>query len=131
MLRLQRRVRLPLDYGDLLSPKLKDSWAKEDGPKVLRQIKIRFCDALDYHSCLLADKSPNYDYRVAKSRAKGAERLKVQIKASIFVSFDPISIMGVLSTFQLACDTNRIHERAAMQLLPFFMKKPDAAALNF
>lgn len=36
----------------------------------------------------------------------------------------------LLSTFKLASDTNRILERAAPRLLPFFMPKPPADALN-
>lgn len=108
----------------------KDRRSKEDLPKTIRPVNNRFRDALDFRTYRLVDTSPKYDDRVAKRVAKWAKRLQVQMKTNIFDSFDPISIISFLSAFKLACDTNGVHEGAAMWLLHFFMKKPAAAALN-
>lgn len=70
------------------------------------------------------------DDQVAWKCAKWAKCIQVQLKTSIFDSFDPISILFFISLFQLVCDTYIIHEGAAMWLLHFFMKKRAAAALN-
>lgn len=43
---------------------------------------------------------------------------------------DPISIVGFLATFKIPCDTNKIHERAAMWVLRHFVKETLANVLN-
>lgn len=97
---------------------------------MLRSGNKRFGDSLDYHSYDLADKSSKYVERVAKSVAKWAKQLQVQGKTNILELFNPVLITGVLSTFKLVCDTNGIQKGSAMWLLPFFMEKTVAAALN-
>lgn len=53
------------------------------------------------------------------------------MKTNIFHSFDPVSTIGILSAFNLACGTNRVHKVAAMWLLIFSVKNLAAAALTF
>lgn len=62
--------------------------------------------------------------------AKRAKRLQAQTKSSIFNPFDPISIIALLLSFKLVCDTNGIDEGAAIWFIHFFMKEETAAALN-
>lgn len=45
-------------------------------------------------------------------------------------AFDLMSTIKFLSTFKRACDRNRIHEDAAMWLLPLLLRKPALDALN-
>lgn len=52
----------------------------------------------------------------------------MQIKALLIDPSEPILIIEFLAIFELTCDTNRIHEEAAMQV-PFFFVK-DASALT-
>lgn len=49
---------------------------------------------------------------------------------STFDPFDPISIIALKSSFELACDRNSLHERADMGIFHVFMKKQTPAALN-
>lgn len=62
---------------------------KDDSLKVLRPVNDRFREALDYHNYRLADQSSKYNEDVAKSVAKWAKRLQVQMRSNTFDSFDP------------------------------------------
>lgn len=57
-------------------------------------------------------------------------KVNSQMKAYSLDPSDPISIIGFLSTFLLACDTNSLHESAAMWILPFFVKNALATIVN-
>lgn len=48
----------------------------------------------------------------------------------VFNSFNPVSIFDFLSAFELACDTNKVHERFALWRLQVFMKCPAATLLK-
>lgn len=52
------------------------------------------------------------------------------MKAHFIVPSDPISPSGFLATPRIACETNRIHEKAAMRVLPFFVKNALASPSN-
>lgn len=52
------------------------------------------------------------------------------VEAHFFDPSDPISITCFLAKFKVACDTNRIHEEAAMWVLLFFYNNKLATALN-
>lgn len=52
------------------------------------------------------------------------------MQSNIFDSYDPISIISLLSSFKLPSDMNNIYEEAVIQLLHFFMKKRGTALLN-
>lgn len=56
--------------------------------------------------------------------------VKWQMKAHLFDRSNPISIIGFLETFNLACAANRIHDKTAMSVLPFFVKCTLSATLN-
>lgn len=60
------------------------------------------CKPVDSHKYCLGNKSSKYEECVIKSDAKWEERLKKQLKASIYDWFDPISIIRFLSTFKRA-----------------------------
>lgn len=45
-------------------------------------------------------------------------------------SFDQMSVFGFLFAFQLAYDTNGVHEGASLWLLHFFLRCPITAALK-
>lgn len=52
------------------------------------------------------------------------------MKEHTFDPSDPISILGFLTTFKLACDANRIHEGAAMWAMLSFVADLAAASPN-
>lgn len=45
---------------------------------------------------------------------KMMKKVKSQMKVRFFDPSDPISLIGFLATFELACDTNYIHKEASM-----------------
>lgn len=53
------------------------------------------------------------------------------MKMNIFNSFGRVSIIIILLTGKLACDTNGIHEQPTISLPHFFMKEAALAALNY
>lgn len=89
-----------------------------------------FQEALDYGKFHLVDKSSHYHDKVAQYVAKWARRLEGQMKFKIFDSFDPISIPSFLFTFKLKCDTNGVHEEAALSPLNHCTKCAAAVPLN-
>jgi len=52
------------------------------------------------------------------------------MKANFFDATDLISILSFLGNFKAACDSNDVHEGAAMWILPHFMKKPASVAVT-
>lgn len=58
------------------------------------------------------------------------KKFKWQMKEYFFDPKYPICINGFLATFQLAFDTNRIQEGAAMWLLPDYVNETVANELN-
>lgn len=52
------------------------------------------------------------------------------MKARLFAQKGSVSIIGFLPTFNLAWDTNRILEEAAMRVLPFFARNTSTFVLN-
>lgn len=106
----------------ILSSSRKAPWSKDKLPKVLCSVNNRFGDPLHYKNCHPAYSLSMFDKFVAKTVAKWAEQLRIQMKMNVFDSFNPISIIGFLSNFKPACDTNGIHEGAAMRPPSFFWK---------
>lgn len=62
---------------------------------------------------------------------KMVEKVRFQMKTHFLDLSDPISIICFLSTIKLACSTNRIHEEAAMRVLPFFDKTASTLTLTW
>lgn len=56
--------------------------------------------------------------------------MSAQMKPHSFGPCDPISVTGFLKSFELACDTNRVHEGTAVCLFHLFMNKTASAVLN-
>lgn len=90
---------------------------------VLQTVKKHYALAVDYRTYCLACRSPRYDDTVSSYIAKLFKKVKSQIKAHFFNLCDRISIIGLLVTFKLAFDTNKIHKGAAMWVLPHDGKK--------
>lgn len=55
-----------------------------------------------------------YDKTVSSCIAVMAKKVKLQMKAHLFDSKDPVSFIGFTPTFKLTRETNRIHEEATM-----------------
>lgn len=81
---------------------------------VVRPVSDRYCNALDYRTYHLAHKLLQYNDEVARSVAERAEHLRVQMRTNDIDIYDPISIINVLSSFKLACDTTSVQEGAEM-----------------
>lgn len=87
-------------------------------------------ETIDIYTYRLANMTSLYNDQGALNNSKWAKRLQAQMKISVFKLFDRISIMLFGSSFNLPCETNVVHDYAAMQLLRFFMKNQVAAVLN-
>lgn len=56
--------------------------------------------------------------------------MTAQMKPHPFNPFDPISIIGFLRNFKLACDTNGVYKDLVMWLFHFLMNETTSAVLN-
>lgn len=86
-------------------------------------MKDCFKKAMNYHSYWLTNRSWNYDGKVAKHVAKWASGFRSIKKSQLFDPMDTISVMGFLHAFNMDCDTNQVHEGAAMWLDPLLYEK--------
>lgn len=96
---------------------------------VIESVNTYFWKALDYHIYRLFVRSQYYN-DLAGRIVRMVRRLEVQLNSHVFSSSDPISILSLLPAFQMACNTNRIHDGDLMWLFRLFMKKPVGASLN-
>lgn len=85
---------------------------------------------VDCRTARLADILTKYYCLVSKNIAKIEKQTTAQIKPHTFNSFDPMSIIGFLKNFKLACDTDGVHEGASMWLLHFVVNKTASAVVN-
>lgn len=97
---------------------------------VIHTVTTRFRRAVNYRMYQLANKWSKYNYTVSKNIIYMVKRMTGQMKPHTFDPFDPILIIGSLRNIKLACDTNGIHECAAIWLLHFFMKTSVSSALH-
>lgn len=74
------------------------------------------------------DRSQHYEDDVAWQITKMTKRPEVQLKLLKFDEFDLMTILSFISAFQMACDTNFIHEGADRWLFHFLIKNPAGAA---
>lgn len=58
------------------------------------------------------------------------KKVKSQMKAPFFNLKEPIFIIGFLTTFKLACNTDNIRDGAAMRLVPHYVNETLANELN-
>lgn len=58
------------------------------------------------------------------------EKVKLHRKAHVFDQSDPASIIRILATIKLLCDTIYIHQGLAMAVQPFFVKNALSTTLN-
>lgn len=97
---------------------------------VLQTTKTHYALAIGYHPYRLANRSPRYVNTVSGYAAKLVMKAMWHMKAHVFNSKNPISIISSIAKFYLACDTNKIYEGAAMWVLPHFVEETSANALN-
>lgn len=109
----------------LLTTKLNAPQARWAEPKlsVLQTVKNHYVLEAHYRTHCLANRSPRYDDTASSYVAKLVEMFELQMKADFFEPENPVSIIGFFATFELACDTNKIHKDAAMWVLPRFLKE--------
>lgn len=62
--------------------------------------------------------------------SKMVKKVNSRMKANFFDPSDSVFIVGFIATFKLVGDTSRIHEGAAMRVLPFIVKNALATTLN-
>lgn len=96
----------------------------------LQTFEKHYTPAVDYWTHPLANRSPKYDGMVSSYITKLVRKAKYSLKALCFDPKDPISIIGFLTAFEHACDTEKIHEEVAMWVLLQYVKKTLANTLN-
>lgn len=87
-------------------------------------------EEFDYRTCIITDKSSCYNYEVARSVVKFAERLQVQMKLQIFDSLGQVPVISLLLAFKLARDTNGMPKDAKLWLLHFPIRQQVLTALS-
>lgn len=71
-------------------------------------VNDRFWETMDYRKYSLTDKSSSYFDETARTFAKWAKPLQVQMKLQVFDSLDLIFILSFLSAFEMGFDTNAV-----------------------
>lgn len=99
------------------------------GIKVLKPLNTYYTEALDFLTYRLRLQSQKYNGHISEKMDKWARRMNVQMKSACFRPSDPISVLSFLHNFKMACDSNGIHEGAAMWLFQYFIKEPAKAPL--
>lgn len=77
-------------------------------------VNNRFKRAVDYRTYCLVNPSMKYDRLVLNYIAKMAKQMTAQMQSLNYNPFGTISTIKFLKIYKLACDTNGIHESAAM-----------------
>lgn len=85
---------------------------------------------VDYCIYRLANRTTCYVKTLSSYIFMLMNKVESQTKAQFFDPGDPIFIIGFLPTFKLPCNTNHIHEEAAMWVLPFIVYNALATKLN-
>lgn len=93
-------------------------------------MKLRYARAVGYHTYRLKIRSSRYDDSVSHYIPNVFKKLRSQMKVHTFNPSDLILILGFLTTFKLACDTNLIHKLAAMWAMLRFVSNCVAASLK-
>lgn len=86
--------------------------------------------AVDFRTYRLANCFPKYANTVSSYSTKLVKKMKVHTKGLFLDPKESISIIGFFATSILACDTKNIQKSIAMKVLPCFVKKTLANALN-
>lgn len=81
---------------------------------VRQTVKLRYVRATGYRTYRLNDRSPHCGDLVTHYGPKIVKRLCSQMKTHSFDPAAPCLALRFITTFKLTCDTNRIHEGAAM-----------------
>lgn len=82
--------------------------------EVICPINHLYKEGLDFCTYCLAITLSHYDNQVAWNVVKWAKILQVQMGTRISDHSDVVSIISLLSSFTMPCDTNGIYEGAVM-----------------
>lgn len=89
---------------------------------VLQVVKKHYTFTKDYRKYRLSDRSPRYNDTVSRYIAKLVKKAMSQMKAYFSDPKDPIFVIVILATFKFVCNSNKIHERAALLVLPHYVQ---------
>lgn len=84
----------------------------------------------NYCKYCLDNRSTHHDDTMLSHIPNMVKKIKSQKKAPILNQSDSFSIIKFLVIFKLACDNNRNHKKAALCVLPFFVKNAHSTILN-
>lgn len=116
------------DYFGQVTYSLNLSRHEKDGAKEPLPVNERFKKEMDFKSYHLAHPSTHHHDPVGKHLQNMASRLQVRVKYQLFHPIDQILIIVFCPALQIASDNSGVHERVALWLLTFFMKKSAAKA---
>lgn len=97
---------------------------------IVKTIMNRFKGVVDQWAYRHANRSPKYVDTVLSYIAKLVKKVKSQTKSHFCDPIDPTSIFGFSTMFRRSCDTNNIHEWAAVWALRHYIKETLAIAEN-
>lgn len=97
---------------------------------VIKPASYAFTEALDHRTFLLTLRSSLYDGRVVRRMGNWKIALYVAIKSRYFIASDPVTILPFFRTFKSERDIIRVHESAAMWLLPSYLRDPSKETLQ-
>lgn len=97
----------------------------------MKTVSTYFTAAKNFETYRLTPQAQKYNGHIYGNISKWAKRMEVGVKSSIFKPADPIYIAAFRHIFKTACDSNGIHEEAAIWLFPHFMKEMAKAALSY
>lgn len=107
----------------------KDKRGEPELPELQTVIK-KGAQALTYRTCSLANKLSKYEEIISRYVATLVKNVKFQVKAQSFGNKDPVSVIDFLAIFRFSCDNNRIHQDAAVWVIPSDVYETQANALN-
>lgn len=82
--------------------------------KVIKSASTPVRKAVGYRTYRLENKSTKDGHTISKNISRMLKQMTVQMKSYVFHSFEPVSIIGILCNFKLACDATGIHESATI-----------------
>lgn len=87
---------------------------RKDMAKTIHPVNKNATNVVDYRIYRLHDCNQAYSAHDARRLSKTTERIRVQIRQSMFDPDEPITVLSCLSTFRAAGLRNKISERAAV-----------------
>lgn len=100
----------------------RQAWDEKEDLDVLRLVNERYWRASDYCTYQLFDKSHVSDGQVKIQVLEMGQPIAGNDKGAAVQPYGFCVSHQLLSSFKMACKNNAIHEGAAMQFVPHFMK---------